>query len=352
MSEKKESFDFKELKKVVWEILKEKDGHITPNDLNREVEKRMGLETGTLDDWNKNMVVMHICMDYMQAQSAVPRSDVKKTQAEKEKNEKMQKRTCSNCKKSGTGFPKCSGCKRVYYCSLMQGNIRMMKNLIQEHGSEVVHVVNELGNTALLLAAGYGNFEAVKLLFQNGADLNTVKKNADEFTAIMMAAQGGDVRITKLFLQKGVDVNYVTTTKRWTALLVASQSGHTDVAKVLAQNGADVNHKERNEQTALHKTAFYGHADVAKVLIDNGADVNAGDIEKWTPLHTVAYKGHADVAKVLIDNGADVDLKNQEGLIALMIASLHGKGNIVELLRDFCGITTTTEQKFKKSGDD
>ena len=117
MSEKKESFDFKELKKVVWEILKEKDGHITPNDLNREVEKRMGLETGTLDDWNKNMVVMHICMDYMQAQSAVPRSDVKKTQAEKEKNEKMQKRTCSNCKKSGTGFPKCSGCKRVYYCS-------------------------------------------------------------------------------------------------------------------------------------------------------------------------------------------------------------------------------------------
>ena len=107
MSEKKESIDYNELGKVVWGILKETEGHITHNDLKRKAEKRTGLEMGTLDDWDKNMVVMQMCMDYMQTQSAVPRSDVKKTQAEKENNEKMQKCTCSNCKKSGTGFPKC-----------------------------------------------------------------------------------------------------------------------------------------------------------------------------------------------------------------------------------------------------
>ena len=27
------------------------------------------------------------------------------------------KRICHNCKKSGVGFPKCSGCQSVYYCS-------------------------------------------------------------------------------------------------------------------------------------------------------------------------------------------------------------------------------------------
>ena len=88
----------------------------------------------------------------------------------------------------------------------------------------------------------------------------------------------------KVLIQNGADVNAVDKNKL-TALHIAAKKGHVDVAKVLIQNGADVNAVDKNKFTALHFAAENGHVDVAKVLIQNGADVNAVDDRK-TALHS------------------------------------------------------------------
>ena len=93
----------------------------------------------------------------------------------------------------------------------------------------------------LILAAGRGHIEIVKLLLENGADVNSRTKDGD------------------------------------TALIVASKAGHTNVVKLLLERGADVNAKNRNGRMALMGATNQGHLNVVKLLLERGADVNAKD---------------------------------------------------------------------------
>lgn len=62
------------------------------------------------------------------------------------------------------------------------------------------------GNSALLIAcSGYGMYETVKWLIDNGADVNAKRWNAE--TALMRAAQFSDTMTIKLLLGKGLDIN-------------------------------------------------------------------------------------------------------------------------------------------------
>ena len=57
----------------------------------------------------------------------------------------------------------------------------------------------------------------------------------------MACSSNGHVDVVKVLIQNGADVNAVDKDK-WTALAQRMQeAGHVDVVKVLIQNGADVN---------------------------------------------------------------------------------------------------------------
>ena len=76
------------------------------------------------------------------------------------------------------------------------------------------------------------------------------------------AAWHGHVDVVKVLIQNGADVNAVAVNK-WTALHFAAENGHVDVAKVLIQNGADVNAVHKDKRTALHIAAgSEGHVDL------------------------------------------------------------------------------------------
>ena len=67
-----------------------------------------------------------------------------------------------------------------------------------------------------------------------------------------LAAQKGHVDVVKVLIQNGADVNAVEEYKE-TALHTAALNGHVDVAKVLIQNGADVNAVNQEDKfTILH----------------------------------------------------------------------------------------------------
>ena len=137
---------------------------------------------------------------------------------------------------------------------------------------------------------------------------------------MLEAAHYGHLDIVKVLLQNGVNVNAADIYKK-TALHKASSNGHADVVKVLIQNGADVNAvDDLMKRTALHCAAADTYVDVVKVLIENGADVNAVTNYDQTALHFSVVKGHADLAKLLLQNGADV----KNAAEALFTAAIRG----------------------------
>ncbi len=58
-------------------------------------------------------------------------------------------------------------------------------------------LINEFGDTALMLAAEEGHTEAVNALLVNGANINAINK--DGWTALMIAAQKDILILLMLF---------------------------------------------------------------------------------------------------------------------------------------------------------
>ena len=162
---------------------------------------------------------------------------------------------------------------------------------------------------ALHMGARHGFFEDVKVLIQNGSDVNAV----DQYngTALHESTRHGHIDIVRFLIQNGAIVNLVSKYKE-TPLHIAAREGHCDIAAVLIENDIDINALARS-QTALHLAARHGHLEVSKLLIQNGADINGVNEKKnkKTPLHWAVERGHLEVSKLLIQNGADINAVNK-----------------------------------------
>ncbi len=231
------------------------------------------------------------------------------------------------------------------------------------------------GHTAVMMAANNGHAGVVKLLLDNGADINATSYDGitalicassqeivkllvdnganvcgpynDSATALIKACAQGHKNIVQLLL--GVDVNVLSYDNYTALLILASQEGHTEVVKLLLDKGADVNARRKNRDTALHHASRNGHQGVVEVLLDHGADVNAKSYNKRshyqrnsgdTALHYASRNGDKEVVKLLLDKGADVNAKSynhalgNNGDTALIIASIKGHKEVVKLLLD------------------
>ena len=89
----------------------------------------------------------------------------------------------------------------------MQGHKPVLRALLH-HGSCDSNVVDEIGNTALILAANKGHYDCLEFLIrQVGLDIDHSNKQGQ--TALIRASMKGHVRIIQLLLLSGADVDIV-----------------------------------------------------------------------------------------------------------------------------------------------
>jgi ankyrin repeat protein len=245
------------------------------------------------------------------------------------------------------------------------------------------------GQTALMWAAAQTHHETLKVLLENGADVNARTElvlwpsgrsgqgrasgpganGANAYTALLFAARAGDLASVGVLLDAGSDINGAGA-DGLSALLLATLRGHVALAKTLLDRGADPNSSGAG-YTALHWAAGSweteltvtsitpdrdgeewttvaglreGRMELVKALLDRGADVNAritrtparvgssknpplAELEGATPFLVAAVAGQVEVMRELKARGADITVPTSRNATPLMAAA--GMGRVI-----------------------
>ncbi|MGH2522814.1 MAG: ankyrin repeat domain-containing protein, partial [Anaerolineales bacterium] len=198
-------------------------------------------------------------------------------------------------------------------------------NALLDQNPELVNARSETGESAILLAAYYGQKQIAQLLLNRGATL-------DLFEA---AAVGQAARVAEL-LEADPGRSNAFSSDGFQPLGLASFFGHAEVAALLLARGAEVNTPSRNPMHVrpLHSAVAGRHTAVAEMLLKHGAEVNARQEMGCTPLYAAAQNGQIEMVKLLLAHGADANLAPDNGQTPIDAALAGGHHDVAALLRE------------------
>ena len=181
------------------------------------------------------------------------------------------------------------------------------------------------------------NIEKIKFLIENGADVNHRVYHEDGHyesdddihgfnygcncgrTALIYAVNGGHVETVKLLIENGADVNvrdcsdmnllmYLYNTNIYAYTPSPTDEEIIAIAELLIENGVDVNATDKYGQTVLKYAVNYKakNYEAISFLIENGADVNAIDESGQTVLDYAKKEEYDNyrLISLLVNNGA------------------------------------------------
>jgi ankyrin repeat protein len=173
-----------------------------------------------------------------------------------------------------------------------------------------------------MLGAIQGKHVALmKLLVGLGAPVNERSPQTHQ-TALRVAAEFGDLELVQLLLAKGADAR-AGEQDGWTPLRWAAKKNHLKMAEVLLAVGVN-----GNDRSPLCEAAAQGNQPMAALLLGRGADVNGFWGLHDTPLSCATRSGRLEMVRFLLARGAEI--KKSHGL--LHEAALHGRRDVAELL--------------------
>lgn len=125
-------------------------------------------------------------------------------------------------------------------------------------------VFNKHGVTALSMASSIGNIELVKLLIEQGADIN--QKHL-EITPLMSSCLTGDLAMTKCLIEKNADVNLKNIDGYQSIDFAVSHSVNKKVIQLLLNKGGEIT---KPLTSARLFECFSTDLKMLKLLVDHG----------------------------------------------------------------------------------
>ncbi len=185
--------------------------------------------------------------------------------------------------------------------AISDGQVEAVRMLLQEGAN---------GAGKLHSAITYGQkIEFVKMFIQEGDDVNAVSY---EHTPLMLAAECLSEEIVRILLDEGADVN----AGKSALIIVAQQNDSSvEIVRMLIQAGVNVHAVDEQGNNALTYAARNGHVEIVKELLKAIGDVKLCDKRA---LIAAVKNGYVEVVKELLQAGMNVRDKNDLGKNALM----------------------------------
>ena len=223
-------------------------------------------------------------------------------------------------------------------------NVDVIKYLI-EKGADVNYT--NINDESALTVACYGrittkNLKIIQYLIDYGANINKIynfKNNSNYYyyrkynifskdTTLNYAIRRKSFNLVKLLIDNGVDVNGKDVQGK-TALYHALEleKRKINIVEYLIEHGANVNEIINDEnETILFSAVIRSNDAIIKLLIDNGADINHKNKDNNIPLGIVTYKGkEADYFEMLINNNVDFEELNKRDGNSIFLNSLSNR---------------------------
>lgn len=159
------------------------------------------------------------------------------------------------------------------------------------------------GNTALhiLLNTAYNNYtnpkglEIVKLLVENGADVNA--KNKKELTPLMEAVKVKNPAYAIYLVEKGANINDQESSEGKTPLIFAAMFDRVELIKFLLEKGADKTLRTKDGQTALD----FATSEEARILLTGFEPESNEPFKGFT-------KSDIDLLNTIFEKPSDISL--------------------------------------------
>ena len=208
------------------------------------------------------------------------------------------------------------------------GNVDMIRLLVN-NGADVNLCPD--GVSPLMIAVAFEHVEACNLLIECGAEVNVANQKSILFTAV----ERGSYNMCKLLLEQKAKVNSGDSSSGCSPLMKAVQIGRSDICSLLLKHEADVNTIRTSGTTALVTAVNQGHGELASMLMWHGADVNfAHPATGETVLMAAVVRGHQDILTNLLHHGAEVGTR-VAGDTALAMAVARGREDMCRTLLQF-----------------
>ncbi len=201
-----------------------------------------------------------------------------------------------------------------------------------ETAEYVLSLNSEDVNVCLFYAAYNRNFEMVKLLADNGADVN--------YENAFIAAAYSTPEIIKYFIDKGCDLNRRSEGLNERHILDMFGISDTDSVKYALQFCDGLSENEM--LIAIHNCVTYGDLETLEYLKELGADdfnthfMYEGTTYRYeqTPLETAVKFGYFDIVKFLVENGATAELLSEEEFYGTFIYDIQRSNDICNYLME------------------
>lgn len=177
------------------------------------------------------------------------------------------------------------------------------------------------GWTPLHYSAELGDFESVRILLENKAQIDCFSNNKK--TPLHFAASHNFADIVKYILEKA---NFYNEKNNYS----------------LNKNDLLYNKKDTNGCTALHLAARHGAVESIAIMLAFGSDLYAEDFRKWNILHYAAFQGHSKAIRFISKYDCDFNIlknsRNSQNKLAIEIVRDHHMkhffGNIWECAKE------------------
>jgi len=154
-------------------------------------------------------------------------------------------------------------------------------NILIKYESDLEQI-SKNGLPPIMVGSISDSYECVKILLENGVDVNWKSSSSRNQQPIRFASQGASLKLVQLLLEYGADMD-AAPDDGGTPLIAALHAKNFDVAEFCFNNNANVEVIGRDGETVIHEAIKSGNPKMVELALAGNAPLNHTDPEGKLP---------------------------------------------------------------------